>query len=251
MNAKNHYDQHLGNFYSWMLGDFDEKQKEQENFFWRNGIKPVSRKVAFDLGAGNGLQAISLAKLGFAVTAIDFNTQLLDELTSRKSNLNIEMINDDLLSYLQRSRHQAELIVCMGDTITHMESIDQLALLVQQMSSHLEPGGKIVLSFRDLTKELQGDERFIPVKNDDSRILTCFLEYFPHHVMVHDILYEKQGGKWIQKVSSYPKLRLDVALLMDLLQKNGIQLLKSEIINRMIYLIGKKAGDGSVEEIIH
>ena len=69
MNAKNHYDQHLGNFYSWMLGDFDEKQKEQENFFWRNGIKPVSRKVAFDLGAGNGLQAISLAKLGFAVTA--------------------------------------------------------------------------------------------------------------------------------------------------------------------------------------
>ena len=48
------------------------------------------------------------------------------------------------------------------------------------------------------------------VKNDDSRILTCFLEYFPHHVMVHDILYEKQGGKWIQKVGSYPKLRLDV-----------------------------------------
>ncbi len=199
MNAKNHYDQHLGNFYSWMLGDFDEKQKEQENFFWRNGIKPVSRKVAFDLGAGNGLQAISLAKLGFAVTAIDFNTQLLDELTSRKSNLNIEIINDDLLTYLQRSRHQAELIVCMGDTITHMESIDQLALLVQHMSSHLEPGGKIVLSFRDLTKELQGDERFIPVKNDDSRILTCFLEYFPHHVMVHDILYEKRRWKMDSK----------------------------------------------------
>src|SRR5688572_22849035 len=162
-----------------MLGDFDEKQKEQENFFWRNGIKPVSRKVAFDLGAGNGLQAISLAKLGFAVTAIDFNAQLLNELTSRKNNLNIEIINDDLLTYLKDCRHQAELIVCMGDTITHLESIDQVVLLVQQISSHLEPGGKIVLSFRDLTKALQGDERFIPVKNDDSRILTCFLEYFP------------------------------------------------------------------------
>jgi len=244
MNAKDHYDQHLGNFYSWMLGDFDEKQQEQENFFWRNGIIPVSRKAAFDLGAGNGLQAISLAKLGFAVKAIDFNTQLLNELTSRKRDLNIEIINDDILNYLQRSRDQAELMTCMGDTITHLENIDQVVSLVQQMSSHLEPGGKIVLSFRDLTKELQGDERFIPVKNDDSRILTCFLEYFPHHVMVHDMLYEKQAGKWIQKVSSYPKLRLDVALLTDLLQKNGIQLLKSEIINRMIYLIGKKASDG-------
>jgi SAM-dependent methyltransferase len=247
MNAKNHYDQHLGNFYSWMVGDFDEKQKEQENFFWRNGIKPVSRKVAFDLGAGNGLQAISLAKLGFAVKAIDFNSQLLNELTSRKINLDIEIINDDILNYLQKSSHHAELIICMGDTITHLESIDQLKSVVQQMSSHLEPGGKIVLSFRDLTKELQGDERFIAVKNDDSRILTCFLEYFPERVMVHDILYEKQGGKWIQKVGSYPKLRLDVALLTDLLQKNDIQLVKSEIINRMIYLIGKKGGDGGAE----
>jgi hypothetical protein len=133
----------------------------------------------------------------------------------------------------------------MGDTMTHLESIDQVALLVQQMSSHLEPGGKIVLSFRDLTKALQGDERFIPVKSDDSRILTCFLEYFSQHVMVHDILYEKQGGKWIQKVSSYPKLRLDVALLTDLLPKNDIQLLNSEILNGMIYLIGKKTGDGA------
>jgi len=147
MNAKDHYDQHLGNFYSWMLGDFDEKQQEQENFFWRNGIIPVSRKVAFDLGAGNGLQAISLAKLGFAVKAIDFNTQLLNELTSRKRDLNIEIINDDILNYLQRSRDQAELMTCMGDTITHLENIDQVVSLVQQMSSHLEPGGKIVLSF--------------------------------------------------------------------------------------------------------
>ena len=126
MNARDHYDQHLGNFYSWMLGDFDEKQKEQENFFWRNGIKPASGKVAFDLGAGNGLQAISLAKLGFAVKAIDFNTQLLNELTSRKSNLNIETINYDILAYLQGSRHQAELVICMGDTITHLENIDQV-----------------------------------------------------------------------------------------------------------------------------
>ena len=62
---------------------------------------------------------------------------------------------------------------------------------------------------------------------------------------------KSKDGKWIQKVGSYPKLRLDVALLTDLFQKNDIQVLKSEIINRMIYLICKKAGDRSVEEIIH
>jgi hypothetical protein len=33
MNARDHYDTHLAHFYSWMLGDFEEKQKAQEAFF--------------------------------------------------------------------------------------------------------------------------------------------------------------------------------------------------------------------------
>jgi hypothetical protein len=32
MTVKEHYDQHLGNFYAWMSGDFTEKQREQKNF---------------------------------------------------------------------------------------------------------------------------------------------------------------------------------------------------------------------------
>jgi len=50
-----------------MLGDFDEHQKEQEDYFSRNCIFPKSNKLALDLGVGNGIQAISLFKLGFDV----------------------------------------------------------------------------------------------------------------------------------------------------------------------------------------
>ena len=37
MKVKEHYDQHLGNLYAWMVGDFDEKEKEQKDFFIENG----------------------------------------------------------------------------------------------------------------------------------------------------------------------------------------------------------------------
>lgn len=76
MTAKEHYESHLGNFYSWMAGDFTEKQQEQQNFFTAHSILPRLNMIAFDLGAGHGLQSVSLANLGFSVTAIDFNTQL-------------------------------------------------------------------------------------------------------------------------------------------------------------------------------
>jgi 2-polyprenyl-3-methyl-5-hydroxy-6-metoxy-1,4-benzoquinol methylase len=240
MKVKEHYDQHLGNLYAWMVGDFDEKEKEQKDFFIENGLSPQSNKVAFDLGAGHGLQAVALASLGYTVKAVDFNKQLLEELALRRKNLSIEIVEDDILRFLKGTPYQAETIVCMGDTLSHLESLQDVSDLIGEASAHLEPEGKIVFSFRDLTTELMDEQRFIAVKSDDSRILTCFLEYFPDRVKVHDILYEKQNGNWTQKVSAYTKLRFNEAIIIKLLQERNFELIKSEITNRMIYLIGCK-----------
>lgn len=240
MHVKDHYSNHLGSFYSWMVGNFEEKQREQENFFLENNIAPVSNKVALDLGAGHGLQSVSLARLGFVVQAVDFNEQLLDELRRNKSDLAIEPVQDDLINFLKNFPGKAELIVCMGDTLTHLESLREVELLIEEISNHVEEKGKVIFSFRNLTTELQHEDRFIPVRSDENKILTCFLEYFPEHVMVHDILYEKQHGKWNQKISAYPKLRLDELWIVKFLFKSKIRVIRSQVINRMVYLIAEK-----------
>jgi 2-polyprenyl-3-methyl-5-hydroxy-6-metoxy-1,4-benzoquinol methylase len=159
MKPKDHYDNHLGNFYSWMVGNFEEKQKEQQNYFAKLSLAAKNYKIAFDLGAGHGLQSISLAHLGYDVRAVDFSKRLLDELNIRKQLLNIKTINDDMLTFLKRTSEKAELIVCMGDTLTHLESIDAVADLVTEISKHLAPDGQVVLSFRDLTQELRDEQR--------------------------------------------------------------------------------------------
>src|SRR5689334_10964766 len=99
MTAKEHYERHLGNFYSWMAGDFTEKQQEQERFFLSNHIQAKLSGQAVDLGCGHGLQAVSLAHVGFSVQAIDFNRQLLRELRGRIGNELIECIESNLLEY--------------------------------------------------------------------------------------------------------------------------------------------------------
>jgi cyclopropane fatty-acyl-phospholipid synthase-like methyltransferase len=240
MTARDHYDNHLGHFYSWMLGDFDEKQKIQLVFFNRNYINPGKSNVAIDLGAGNGLQSISLAKLGFSVTAVDFNKQLLDELNMRKQDLPVEAVLEDVTSFINTYDQVASVIVCMGDTITHLESLSHVEQLLAMISDRLEPDGKVVLSFRELIDEQKNEKRFIPVRSDETRILTCFLEYFPNHVMVHDILYERQSGKWVQKVSSYPKLRISEAFVTNVIERNNIKMLSTERISGMLYLVGQK-----------
>jgi SAM-dependent methyltransferase len=241
MKVKQHYDTHLANFYSWMMGNFTEKTLEQRKVFESFQIYPISDLPALDLGAGNGIQSLALAGLGFSVISVDFNEQLLDELRQNKGEYSITVAEEDILTFLKNFNGKAQLVVCMGDTLTHLESIENVRQLFEEITSHLVPGGKVVLSFRDLTTELKHEQRFLPVKSDDQRILTCFLEYFPDHVMVHDILYENENGKWIQKVSAYPKLRLSEKKVIDMLADAGIQTERVETINRMVYIFGTKS----------
>lgn len=240
MNVKEHYDNHLGNFFSWMAGDFSEKQREQKNFFASHNIIPFANKIAFDLGAGHGLQSVSLAQLGFVVKAIDFNSQLVNELRGNKKDLDIEVIGKDFFDYLRTTEEKAELIVCMGDTITHLESLDSLRSLFSEIHRHLIPNGKAVFSFRDLTVELKNEQRFIPVKSDKDRILTCFLEYYAEKVVVYDILHERKDDTWTQKISSYPKLRLSEQIVETILSSIHMQVITTAAVNRMIYMIAQK-----------
>ena len=83
-----------------------------------------------DLGAGSGSQSIPLAKLGFSVTAIDFSTKLLNELKQSAGNLNISVVEDNILNFQNYGKKNSELIVCMGDTITHFEHVNQVEELI-------------------------------------------------------------------------------------------------------------------------
>ena len=239
-SPQEHYDHHLGHFYDWMVGDFTIQQQHQQEFFESNGILPTDNRQAVDLGAGHGLQSISLAQLGFAVTALDFNRTLLNQLTARKSSLAIKTVQANLLDF-PKHVSEASVIVCMGDTIAHLDSFKEIEQLIKQCYDTLLPAGKLILSFRDYHIVLESVHRFIPVKSDDNRILTCILDYTDDRVLVTDQLYEKLGNEWIQKVSTYQKLRITVPLIQKHLTQAGFRLTNHDTLNRMHYLIAEKA----------
>ncbi|HET9053260.1 MAG TPA: class I SAM-dependent methyltransferase [Cyclobacteriaceae bacterium] len=240
MTVKDHYDRYLGNFYSWAAGDFTEKQLLHEKFFLENDITPKISGVALDLGCGHGINSMALANLGFSVRAIDFNHQLLEELKERIGHRKIEAIDAHLLEYLYSARVKPELVVCMGDTLTHLSGPDQVEELIALSAQKLERGGKLVISYREFANELTNEKRFIPVHSDENRIHTCYLEYLPGYVKVFDILLEREGDTWRQTVSWYPKLRIAVSRVISLFEKYGLSLFKKEVILGMTYLVAAK-----------
>lgn len=240
--VKKHYEQQLADVYSWMAGDFETVTERNRVFLRQLELDKLPRGLAIDLGAGPGFQSLPLAEFGFSVVAVDFSSALLAELCERAGHLPIKTIQDDILNFSKHTGEAAQVIVCMGDTLTHLESLDAVKTLLRDAAHFLAKDGKLILTFRDyVSTELSNEQRFIPVQADDSKIFTCFLEYHKDFVEVFDLLYRKENEQWKLSVSSYPKLRLDRNWVVNELLENKLSVVYNELANGMLKIVAEKS----------
>ncbi|MFQ5744910.1 MAG: class I SAM-dependent methyltransferase, partial [Acidobacteriota bacterium] len=128
----------------------------------------------------------------------------------------------------------------MGDTPPHLPTLNDVEKLVGRIGSVLVPGGLFVATFRDyVSSPLQGDARFIPVRSDGRRMLTCFLEYLDDFVRVHDLVHERTDSGWDLTVGSYEKLRLDPHWLAEVAQTAGLQIVLERTERGLVTLSAK------------
>jgi SAM-dependent methyltransferase len=237
--VREHYDTLLAEHYSRMFGDFEAKVAEQRAFLERLGVtapSPAARAV--DLGCGSGFQSVALARLGYRVLAVDFSRRLLDELTTRARGLAVEAIAGDIRQVARLAPPGIELAVCMGDTLAHLERETDLDRVFRGVASRLVPGGRLVLSFRDLSAELRDLERAIPVGAWDDLVMTCFLEYEASTVKVHDLIWVRQPDGWRLRTGMYRKLRLAPARVAARLTAAGFAVERQHAPGGMVALVG-------------
>ena len=239
--VREHYSSHLAPIYLWMAGGFDSAVHFGQSDLDELGIKASADMSALDLGAGFGMHAIPLARGGCAVTAVDDSAVLLKELRDRGAGLPIRAIEGDLLNASSYVSAAPQIVLCMGDTLTHIQTKDEIAGLFGEVSRILAPGGLFAMTFRDYTSPAIGERRFIPVRSDANRIHTCFLEEGPTHMMVHDIVHERVADTWRMKVSSYTKLRLAPQWVLDALRSVGLNPTASAGPRGMVQIVARSA----------
>ena len=173
-----HYETLLAPVYLWMVGGLDHAlalgASDLAEIAGRGGL-------AVDLGAGFGMHTIPLARAGYRVLAIDSSPYLLERLRTFSRGLDVQAVVADLLRFpeLLPANQHADLVLCMGDTLTHLPDDAAVADLGRRVARSLAPGGRFVATFRDYTTLPAGNARFIPVRSDANRIHACFLEERP------------------------------------------------------------------------
>ncbi len=241
-----HYDSLLAAHYSWMNGvSFADKMSGQKAVL-ESAVADAPRGIAVDLGCGPGYQSVALAQLGFSpVIAVDSSADLLRELQGNAAGCgaSVRPLTADLRTLPKLvAPGTIAVAVCMGDTLTHLDSKDDALRLFRDVWQALEGGGTFVISYRDLTEELTRLDRFIPVRSDQEKIMTCFLEYeSPDYVVVHDLIHIREAWGWRLEKSCYRKLRLGLDWMAEALFTAGFQVESHKLPSGLILMLARKS----------
>ena len=236
-----HYEKHLGPVYLWMVGGFEAALARSAAELDSLHLAKRVGGTAVDLGAGIGAHALELAKRGYSVTAIDTCQALLDELKSRAGALPVHTVKADLLDFPSSAPRPIDVLLCVGDTLTHLPDLSAVAALFAAAAAALSEDGVFLTTFRDyVSVPLRGADRFILVRADEDQMLTCFLEDSDAAVTVYDVLHRREGGHWHLRVSSYPKLRLAPQWVVLQLQSLGLIVQRDSAPGGMVRIIARR-----------
>src|SRR5262249_51775582 len=144
-----HYERVLSPVYSWMAGGAAAALDAGAAEVAALSLDLPKDALVADLGAGFGMHAIPLARAGARVIAIDSSQQLLDGLQTLAGARPITRVRADLLNFRSHLDGEPAVVLCLGDTLTHLPEHTNVDFLVQEVAEVLAPGGRFVISFRD------------------------------------------------------------------------------------------------------
>ncbi|KAJ1342545.1 hypothetical protein BSLG_002863 [Batrachochytrium salamandrivorans] len=184
-----HYEALLSEHYTWTFGGSAAKFKINYALLKEllEGTPGPHLHASLESAGYTGFQTLPLLQLGYRVKAVDASEALLAELAheaaavcpdavSRLQRVCGDILDSSNFIYEQEQEDSRcsslpppavtasspELIVCMGDTLTHLASIAEVNALLADAYAALVPGGRLIVQFRDLTQPLHGTDRFIP-----------------------------------------------------------------------------------------
>ncbi len=223
-NSKEHYEQLLAAHYSWIFGGLDAQFKRNTTLFSEIFSAP-HQGLVIDLGCGSGFQSLPLASMGYNIQAVDNSPTLLKELlkNARNKSLTISYHDDNIENFIRQYPLQADIIICMGDTITHLASIATVEALLKDAYDKLKNNGQMVITYRDFSSVVKGTSKFIPVKSTEHKIFSCFLEFHSEYVKVNDVVQQWSEGAWQHEISSYKKVHLPIEQLVNFCHAIGFK----------------------------
>lgn len=123
------------------------------------------RKKVLDLAAGTGNYSIALAELGCKVTAVDLDEQMIYSLNRKacREKLDIKAYLMDMKDIDSLKGEKYDLILCIGNSIVHLDSLEEIKELINKMYSLLNDNGILIIQTVNYDRILKYNVKQLPI----------------------------------------------------------------------------------------
>ncbi len=171
-----------------------------------------------DLGCATGTTTIQLMRRGMDVVGIDNNAQMIQSASRRnpepKTNSRfflMDMINID--AYLPKNTF--DLVLCLGNTIVHLETSEKIEQLIKSIYAALKPGGIFIFQLINYEKVLsEYIESLPPIQTTRSSFIRNYTNISEENITFEASIVSSKGQVVFEESLSLYPLKLKELLTM-------------------------------------
>jgi 2-polyprenyl-3-methyl-5-hydroxy-6-metoxy-1,4-benzoquinol methylase len=112
----------------------------------KNRAGELAGKQILDIGCATGELSFQLAEAGAKVIGIDLNEDLLGKAKSNKIHSNLHFQTGNMLELVTDFKQaQFDEVLCFGNTLVHLQTIELIQQMLDGVFTVLKPGGRFLL----------------------------------------------------------------------------------------------------------
>jgi len=185
-------------------------------------------KAILDVACGTGEYSVELAGLGYKVTAVDRDAQMLAGLgeKARAKGCTLDYMEADMSDLDKKLPEKFNMVFCIGNSLVHLENIQEIKEFLKKARNILENDGSLVLQIINFDRIILREIKSLPTIENKAAGLS-FERIYDYRKQDNTILFNTklnvEGKSLENQVRLYP-LRQDE--LTEALYEAGFKKLK-------------------------
>ncbi len=204
-------------FYDRLAPFFDvmtdwEARLEFEGPFWRRLFQQYHVESVLDAACGTGGHAIEFARWGLRAAGADLSLRMLEmaRLKARMAGVDVPFVMADFTGLSQHFTADFEAVLCVGNSLPHVLTENELDAALRGMRDVLRPGGVLVIQNLNYDRRWRERPRFFALDSgwlEGREVLVWRLadyhEADPPAITFHTAVFQKgDDGRWTVEVNS-------------------------------------------------
>lgn len=182
---------------------------EREEPFFRRLFESIGARRLLDVGTATGGHAIHFAGMGLEVMAVDPSAEMVRLARERSSGLTgVRVVEAGFGQLRERVEGEFDVLTCLGNTLPHAVTREDLERALSDMAVMLKPGGLLVVQQLNYDRIMAERRRFLGVssgtKDGVEHLFFRFYDFDDVRLTFNVVTFKRDPAGWSFQVGSTP-----------------------------------------------